>query len=119
MDSTEVAVRDLEAKETAQFVATGQQPCAERLLLQCLLRRARSSSLVSGIAQLSEPPYADPHVRWCGRGGEVTLPPMPIFATKLRVPIPSRSGFLSPHKLPRSLRSRTRESRDSSVLGRS
>jgi hypothetical protein len=21
---------------------------------------------------------ADPHVRWCGRGGEVTLPPMPI-----------------------------------------
>ena len=29
-------------------------------------------------AQLTEPPYADPHVRWCGRGGEVTLPPMPI-----------------------------------------
>ena len=26
----------------------------------------------------AEPPDADPHVRWCGRGGEVTLPPMPI-----------------------------------------
>jgi len=22
----------------------------------------------------AEPPDADPHVRWCGRGGEVTLP---------------------------------------------
>jgi hypothetical protein len=25
-----------------------------------------------------EPPYADPHVRWCGRGDWVTRPPMPI-----------------------------------------
>src|SRR5208337_1473148 len=23
-------------------------------------------------------PYADPHVRWCGRGGRATVPPMPI-----------------------------------------
>jgi hypothetical protein len=30
--------------------------------------------------QLIEPPDADPLVRWCGRGGEVTLPPIPIFA---------------------------------------
>src|ERR1700757_248584 len=29
-------------------------------------------------AQLAEPPYADPHVRWCGRGGRATVPPMPI-----------------------------------------
>src|SRR6267378_7393277 len=29
-------------------------------------------------AQLTEPPYADPHLRWCGRGGRVTVPPMPI-----------------------------------------
>jgi len=29
--------------------------------------------------QLIEPPDADPLVRWCGRGGEVTLPPIPIF----------------------------------------
>jgi RNA-directed DNA polymerase len=26
----------------------------------------------------SEPPDADPHVRWCGRGERVTAPPMPI-----------------------------------------
>lgn len=25
-----------------------------------------------------EPPDADPHVRWCGRGGAVRLPPIPI-----------------------------------------
>src|SRR5436309_13760978 len=29
-------------------------------------------------AQVTEPPYADPHVRWCGRGGAVRLPPIPI-----------------------------------------
>jgi len=29
-------------------------------------------------AQRTEPPYADPHVRWCGRGERVTAPPMPI-----------------------------------------
>ena len=30
--------------------------------------------------QLTEPPDADPHVRWCGRGvaGESRLPPIPI-----------------------------------------
>src|SRR6266851_4826951 len=29
-------------------------------------------------AQLTEPPDADPHVRWCGRGERATAPPMPI-----------------------------------------
>src|SRR5438445_11816391 len=29
-------------------------------------------------AQLTEPPYADPPVRWCGRGEQVTAPPIPI-----------------------------------------
>ena len=29
---------------------------------------------------LTEPPYADPHVRWCGRGGAARLPPIPIVA---------------------------------------
>jgi hypothetical protein len=30
--------------------------------------------------QLTEPPDADPHVRWCGRGtaGILRLPPIPI-----------------------------------------
>src|SRR2546422_10995161 len=32
----------------------------------------------SHLAQPAEPPYADPHVRWCGRGGQATVPPIPI-----------------------------------------
>src|SRR5216684_6590556 len=28
-----------------------------------------------------EPPYTDPYVRWCGRGGAARLPPIPIFGT--------------------------------------
>src|SRR5712691_10807786 len=35
-------------------------------------------------AQLTEPPYADPHVRWCGRGGRATVPPMPIEKIRIR-----------------------------------
>jgi hypothetical protein len=31
------------------------------------------------LAQVTEPPYADPHVRWCGRGGAARLPPIPIM----------------------------------------
>src|SRR6266576_5373934 len=31
-------------------------------------------------AQVTEPPYADPHVRWCGRGRAARLPPIPILA---------------------------------------
>src|ERR1700680_4708523 len=29
-------------------------------------------------AQSAEPPYTDPYVRWCGRGGAARLPPIPI-----------------------------------------
>ena len=30
------------------------------------------------IASSTEPPDTDPYVRWCGRGGVVRLPPIPI-----------------------------------------
>src|SRR5450755_1839049 len=33
-------------------------------------------------AQSTEPPYTDPYVRWCGRGGAARLPPIPIVGTK-------------------------------------
>ena len=47
---------------------------------QCLLQIARSPVLDrSALAQLLEPPYTDPYVRWCGRGGAARLPPIPIF----------------------------------------
>src|SRR5713101_2101465 len=28
-----------------------------------------------------KPPYTDPYVRWCGRGGAARLPPIPIPGT--------------------------------------
>ena len=31
-----------------------------------------------GKPQLLEPPDADPHVRWCGRGEDESPPPIPI-----------------------------------------
>ena len=37
-----------------------------------------ASNLRPARAQLAEPPYADPLVRWCGRGEQVTAPPIPI-----------------------------------------
>src|SRR5260221_1572910 len=51
-------------------------------------------------AQLTEPPYADPHVRWCGRGERVTAPPMPIVCrgappSLLCHPEPSARSVLS------------------------
>src|SRR6266852_1181875 len=42
------------------------------------LWRTTTRTLRPARAQLAEPPYADPHVRWCGRGGRATFPPMPI-----------------------------------------
>src|SRR5712671_424547 len=50
---------------------------------QCPLQIARPPVLDrSGLAQLLEPPYTDPYVRWCGRGGAARLPPIPIFDPK-------------------------------------
>ena len=44
-----------------------------------LLRLARPAYLApSQAAQSAEPPYTDPYVRWCGRGGAVRLPPIPM-----------------------------------------
>ena len=60
---------------------TGTSHC----VAQCLLRLARDSKIdCAPIAQLAEPPYADPHVRWCGRGGAARLPPIPIDPLFLR-----------------------------------
>jgi phenylalanyl-tRNA synthetase alpha chain len=40
-----------------------------------------------GKPQLLEPPGADPHAGWCGRGGEVTLPPMPIGIERRKIAV--------------------------------
>jgi hypothetical protein len=46
---------------------TGEQSGPGVCAAQCLLRLARGSEIDwRPIAQPAEPPYADPHVRWCG-----------------------------------------------------
>ena len=42
------------------------------------------TNLRPSLAQVAEPPDADPHVRWCGRGGAVRLPPIPMCAEHVR-----------------------------------
>src|SRR5512142_2355643 len=42
----------------------------------------------------TEPPYADPHVRWCGRGEWATTPPMPIARLPARVLMPYNAAAL-------------------------
>src|SRR6267142_6709360 len=43
-------------------------------------RPANTSRIISSkrVSVLLEPPYTDPYVRWCGRGGAARLPPIPI-----------------------------------------
>jgi hypothetical protein len=53
---------------------------------QCVLGAARSEELPTAIptsSYLNEPPDADPHVRWCGRGGAVRPPPILITSLEL------------------------------------
>src|SRR5271157_5102030 len=60
-------------------VAPCEHPSVENRSVERLLRFARASRVHgSWIAQPAEPPDADPHVRWCGRGERATAPPMPI-----------------------------------------
>ena len=65
--------------EPSWTMARSQQSRNEHRVSADVLRLDRSSTVVDRcVAQSSEPPDADPLVRWFGRGGEVTLPPMPI-----------------------------------------
>ncbi len=62
-----------------------EEVCGRDNCLRALKRVNKGSPGIDGmkVSELpgysSEPPYADPHVRWCGRGEWVTTPPMPIF----------------------------------------
>src|SRR5258705_13684327 len=60
-------------------VAPGQLSGGQSRSVERLLRLARSSRAhCYGLAQPTEPPDADPHIRWCGRGEWGTHPPIPI-----------------------------------------
>src|SRR5712692_12059964 len=66
-------------RQCARPVATRELASSEPCATNCLLRLSWTPGHGRTVlAQSAEPPDADPHVRWCGRGGEVTLPPMPI-----------------------------------------
>src|SRR3982075_1578138 len=57
----------------------GTEQSSFRWAFQLPLQIARSPLLDrSALAQPLEPPYTDPYVRWCGRGGVERLPPIPI-----------------------------------------
>jgi hypothetical protein len=43
----------------------------------------RVSNLRPLRAQVAEPPYTAPYVRWCGRGERATAPPIPILWAKV------------------------------------
>src|SRR5260370_797133 len=60
-------------------VAPSQLSGGQGRSVERLLRVARASrTYCSRLAQPTEPPDADPHVRWCGRGEWATTPPIPI-----------------------------------------
>src|SRR6266404_4890221 len=62
-------------RSVATRACQSRENCTPRRVLR--LARPPSSGRY-GAAQPAEPPDADPHVRWCGRGARVTAPPMPI-----------------------------------------
>jgi hypothetical protein len=75
-----------------------RQPGTERFLAK--LAPKPRFALCLGRTQLAEPPDADPHVRWCGRGEWATTPPMPIAGAQNCLcrdgcphPSPGRTGF--------------------------
>src|SRR6202048_1431265 len=66
-------------------VAPRADPRADHRSIERLLRLARTSRAHdSWLVQPTEPPDADPHVRWCGRGGRVTVSPIPMCAEHVR-----------------------------------
>ena len=68
-----------DGRQRARPVEAGEFTGFGDCTAQFLLRLARDSETDwPAIAQPAEPPDADPHVRWCARGGAARLPPIPI-----------------------------------------
>jgi hypothetical protein len=70
-------------RQSSRPVANCELARSHHCFAECLLCQARAS--IHGravLAQPAEPPYADPHVRWCGRGGQATVLPIPISFAK-------------------------------------
>jgi len=79
---SEAPVAETEGIEARMVKREAEDPAGNQRLMEETSGIGRGS-----IAQPFEPPYTDPYVRWCGRGGGAILPPIPITsvcATSLR-----------------------------------
>ena len=71
-------------KPPAALMARGGSATAQRspsALPNAFFSRSAWLPRRAATANPAEPPYTDPYVRWCGRGGAVRLPPIPIGVT--------------------------------------
>ena len=69
-------------RDKQRILATIGFPTASPGDEQCILGSLGSKEIlhaVSTSSHLTEPPDADPHVRWCGRGRAVRPSPIPIL----------------------------------------
>ena len=69
---------------------SGAHPSPAEHLLR--LARTRYRGVQARRLIFAEPPYTDPYVRWCGRGGAARLPPIPIFGPSQKLPRPTRAS---------------------------
>ena len=79
--------RKSESGENSRNLARPGQTGRQRLKAGCDMSVARDRSRLNRtekeftattqVVNSTEPPGADPHARWCGRGGRETAPPYP------------------------------------------
>jgi len=68
-------------RDKQRVLATIGIPAAPPGDEQCILGTSGSKEILQAVStssHLTEPRDADPHVRWCGRGGVARPPPIPI-----------------------------------------
>ncbi len=63
VDTTQIAIRDLETTEATCWLERGLSSAPARHVSHCLPRLARLTTLVGPVTQPTDPPYEDPHVR--------------------------------------------------------
>jgi hypothetical protein len=54
----------------AKLMGEARRQCEPGTEANVATRAHETPAMCGHIAQSAEPPYADPHVRWCGRGGD-------------------------------------------------
>src|SRR5712692_5999468 len=65
--------------QSSRPVAYKPEPGSGHRPVECSSHLVGTSVIGRGsVASPIEPPYTDPYVRWCGRGGGAILPPIPI-----------------------------------------